>query len=103
MNDCKYFQNGICKKEKMCREYNRYGYYGDKKGNCRESTFDEYFDFEPDNEFIPIGRMCEKSSVFGDISILLTESDIKRLKSGKEILFTDAFEEYGIFIGYKAK
>ena len=53
--------------------------------------------FDKPMNFIPVDKMCRKSSIFGNEYIGLTKSDIGRLMRGEIIHIAG---EYGTFIGF---
>lgn len=70
-----------------------------KNGKCEPSTRDWLIRTEYDEpmNFVPVDRMCRKSSIFGNEFIGLTENDIERIKNGEVIHIPG---EYGTFIGF---
>lgn len=80
-NGCRLYENGHCTKYR-------------KNGACDPSTRD-FLDTNS-RAFIPVDRMCEYSSIFGNVYVGLFPEDLEKLKNG-EILHIPG--EYGTFIG----
>lgn len=79
---CKLYKNGNCDKwmtKHKCTP------------SCRE-WLDETV------SIIPIDRMCENSSIFGNVYVKLTKDDLERILKG-DVALIEA-EEYNVFIGY---
>lgn len=82
---CEFYENEHCTKYRS-------------NGVCRPSTRkwlipDEYDD---QVEFIPVNRMCQKGSIFGNNYIGLSRADVDRILDGEIAYIID---EYGVFIG----
>lgn len=80
---CKFYKNGYCDK---CIA---------KQDKCEPSDT-SWFDESP--KFVSMDRMCENSSIFGNVYAKVTKDDLARLLNGEVIKL--GAEEYNVFIGY---
>lgn len=70
--------------------------WGNRGMKCKPMTMDDFREEELDQ--CEIDQVCRKCSIYGNDLIVITDEDIKALKSGK-ILYR--IDEYGLFLAYK--
>lgn len=79
---CKHYDGSKCTKSRRLQE-------------CKPSSI-KWFDERAD--MINVDEVCEKSSIFGNVCLYITEAQLEELKAGKVICHVD---EYGTFIALR--